>query len=107
MAKALRGDLLIDLWRDRILGFEKSGLSERVYCQKTGIGYSTFKKWGRRLNLEGHSLSSHRMENLIPVSISGEPPRIEVKLREGDELCFQGVWDWSEVFNSLQILLKR
>ena len=37
-------------WRSVILGHEKSGLSQRSYCEKHDLAHSTFTYWKRKLN---------------------------------------------------------
>ena len=36
-------------WQERIDAFEESGLTAREFCRRSGIAYSTFYLWRRRL----------------------------------------------------------
>jgi transposase len=40
---------LEDLWRQRLLRFERSGLSAVAFCAKEGVSTATFYAWRQRL----------------------------------------------------------
>jgi putative transposase len=40
-----------DQWQTFVDQFEASGLTQRAFCQQTGISYGTFSRWRRQLKV--------------------------------------------------------
>ena len=38
-----------DFWQQQMLGWSKSGLSQKTYCSQEGLTLSTFSYWRKRL----------------------------------------------------------
>lgn len=52
------------LWRQRILGWQKSGGSQKDFCVRHGLKLATFQYWRRKLKTEPPSGSRLR---LVPI----------------------------------------
>ena len=54
-------------WRDHIDGWQRSGLSQREYCARSGLCLSTFSLWRRRLATSQPRSSVTSVVDLVPV----------------------------------------
>lgn len=60
-----------DLWTDRILAFQKSGLSRKDWCQQNEIPQSTLSYWIRKAQLETHEMG------IIPDPVFAKLPEVQ------------------------------
>lgn len=44
-------------WAAQIAAFERSGLSQRAFCETRGLSKSTFAKWRRRVQADATALA--------------------------------------------------
>jgi transposase len=69
---------LQDLWRQRLLRFERSGLSAVAFCAKEGVSAPSFYAWRRRLQPPGEQAA-----HLVPVRVLPAAAPVEVVLPGG------------------------
>src|SRR5262249_25174824 len=69
---------LEDLWRQRLLRFERSGLSAVAFCAKEGVSAPSFYAWRRRLQLPAPQAA-----RLVPVRLLRAAAPVEVVLAGG------------------------
>jgi len=84
-------------WRGQQQKWEKSGLSQRAYCEGAGINWSSFDYWRRQvLAMPKKSVKSKPVSApadkplaLVPVQVRAITPRGNVLLRSpsGWEIC--------------------
>ena len=67
-----------DIWQEHISNWRRSTLSQKEYCQRNDISFSSFGYWRGRLN----RLAKPR-NKLIPVAVSQPAPVIAVFLPGG------------------------
>ena len=69
-------------WRELIDEWSRSGLGQREFCHRHGVGYSTFGKWKKRILSSGDRLEPEFIEmKLPPGSAAGWD--VELELGEG------------------------
>ena|ERR1700728_1226220 len=79
---------LEDLWRDRLLRFERSGLSAVAFCAKESVSTATFYAWRLRLRhlpdeqATGPSRPADGAARLVPVRLLPAAP-VEVLVPGG------------------------
>jgi hypothetical protein len=74
-----RPDLALeDLWRQRLLRFERSGLSAVAFCAKEGVSAPSFYAWRRRLQT-----STEPVARLVPVRLLPAAAPVEVVVPGG------------------------
>ena len=78
-------------WSKHQHDWQASGLTQRAYCQREGLGYSTFGAWRQRLDPDYKATSSLTPTSrpspqltMVPVSITAS--RVTV------DLCSPGGW---------------
>jgi len=64
-----------DFWQQQMIGWSKSGLSQKTYCSQEGLTLSTFSYWRKRLK---SSRSSCGKLIKVPLSSYGASVRIVV-----------------------------
>ena len=69
---------LEDLWRQRLLRFERSGLSAVAFCAKEGVSAPSFYAWRRRLQPTAAPVA-----RLVPVRLLPNAAPVEVVLPGG------------------------
>ncbi len=52
-------------WEQRVAAWKASGLTQKQYCAREGIGFSSLRYWASRSYREGKKLT------LVPVRVSG------------------------------------
>ena len=52
-------------WEQRVAAWKASGLTQKQYCAREGIGVSSLRYWASRSHREGKKLT------LVPVRVSG------------------------------------
>jgi hypothetical protein len=62
----------ITFWSSAVHAWEKSGLTQREFCQNQGLGTSTFRYWKKELAVA--KKSKIQQQELIPVAISVSDP---------------------------------
>jgi hypothetical protein len=60
------------VWRGRVEAWRKSGLSQRVFCERNQLALSTFQLWLRRLKSQGSG--GLACVEIVPVSLSRIQP---------------------------------
>jgi hypothetical protein len=81
-------------WSKHQQDWQASGVTQRAYCQREGLGYSTFGAWRQRLNTDPIDQSAQPASlpkprpspqlTMVPVNVAA--PRMTV------ELCSPGGW---------------
>jgi transposase len=71
-------------WQRLVAGWERSGLTQEVYCARHGISVGSLQRW-RRIFAEDavpSSLTSSLVSEFVPVTLVGEPatPTAELTL---------------------------
>lgn len=65
-------------WQGLVSGWERSGLTQAVYCERQGISLSSLQRWRRIFAqdaVEGDGSSAARPESaFLPVTLVGDPP---------------------------------
>ncbi|OYV93034.1 MAG: hypothetical protein B7Z60_09860 [Ferrovum sp. 37-45-19] len=61
-------------WEQRVVGWKASGLTQKEYCAREGIGFSSLRYWASRSRREGKKLT------LVPVRMS-TGGKVEVVIR--------------------------
>jgi hypothetical protein len=54
-------------WRGHVEGWQRSGLSQRVYCKRCGLSLSTFTLWRQRLQAAGPGFRSAPRVEIVPL----------------------------------------
>jgi hypothetical protein len=57
-----------DRWESIIRGWPESGLSQREYCLRKSLSYSTFRYWYRRLGFGNAQTEASRRIRVVEVS---------------------------------------
>ncbi|MBW8028968.1 MAG: hypothetical protein GJU67_04230 [Ferrovum sp.] len=52
-------------WERRVSEWKASGLTQKEYCAREGVGFSGLRYWAARLHREGKKLT------LVPVRVAG------------------------------------
>lgn len=52
-------------WERRVADWKASGLTQKEYCAREGVGFSSFRYWASRAHREGKKLT------LVPVRVTG------------------------------------
>jgi transposase len=82
---------LEDLWRQRLLRFERSGLSAVAFCAKEGVSPPSFYAWRRRLQPPAEQAAHLVPVRLLPAAAPVEmllPGGIVLRLAPGCDLDF-------------------
>ena len=80
---------LQDLWRQRFLRFERSGLSALAFCAKEGVSTPSFYAWRRRLShppaepVVRPALPPADAARLVPVHVLSGAAPVEILLPGG------------------------
>jgi transposase len=80
---------LDDLWRQRLLRFERSGLSAVAFCAKEGVSAPSFYAWRRRLRHQPAEHAARKdqppadVARLVPVRILPTTAPVELVLPGG------------------------
>lgn len=74
-------------WKERIEQWERSGLSQRKFCEERKLAVSTFQWWRSKLR-RGESESS--APSFLPLALSASTASIEVELRSKTRLRLEG-----------------
>ena len=79
------------LWRQRLLRFERSGLSAVAFCATEGVSAPSFYAWRRRLRRRtapsAHPAESADLARLVPVRIL--PAAVPVELLLADDIVLR------------------
>jgi hypothetical protein len=85
-----RPDLALqDLWRQRLLRFERSGLSAVAFCAKEGVSTPSFYAWRRRLchppaePVVHPAVAPAAAARLVPVQVLPAAAPVEILLPGG------------------------
>jgi len=82
---------LEDLWRQRFLRFERSGLPAVAFCAKEGVSAPSFYAWRRRLQPPGEQAARLVPVRLLPAAVPVEvvlPGGLVLRLMPGCDLDF-------------------
>jgi transposase len=63
-------------WQRLVAGWERSGLTQEVYCARHGISVGSLQRW-RRIFAEDAVLGSRAgspVSEFVPVTLVGDPP---------------------------------
>jgi len=92
-----RDERKLAYWRGQQQNWKQSGLSQRAYCERAGISWSSFDYWRRQvLAMPKKSVKSKPVSApvakplaLVPVQVRGAIPRAGFVLRSpsGWEIC--------------------
>jgi transposase len=69
------------LWQQRLLRFERSGLSVSAFCDREGFSTPSFYAWRRRLRLD--SPAAPDGPRFLPVRVLAAAPPVELVLPSG------------------------
>jgi len=78
-------------WRQRVAQWQRSGLSQEVFCQRHGVAYSTFQAWRRRL----HERSALDVRGAQPEAESVGRAFIPVRVKRSGEPVESAQRDWA------------
>lgn len=68
-----------EIWQEHMNGWEKSGLSQKAYCNEQGIKLATFGLWRKRLRaLEQKRISFIKTSSRVPEE--GTPRSVVLQL---------------------------
>ncbi|TSJ82531.1 hypothetical protein [Chitinimonas sp. BJB300] len=74
-------------WTQRHEDWQRSGLSQRAYCQREGLSFPSFDYWRRRTRASVHVVpttalpqTTHQL-TLVPVQLDVAPCRGDIHLR--------------------------
>ncbi len=70
-------------WAQLMIAYEESGLSQQRFCQKHGLGYSTFGKWKKRLSNPTHFPEADWIEMTPTEPVSPSHWDVELTLGAG------------------------
>ena len=74
-------------WQRLVAGWERSGLTQKVYCARHGISVASLQRW-RRI-FEGDATPQPRVTSpvseCVPVTLVGEPGTPTAELLQIDE----------------------
>jgi len=62
----------INFWSAAVQAWERSGLTQREFCQNQGLCFSTFKYWKK--DLSGIEPVLNQAQELVPIAISIKNP---------------------------------
>ena len=71
-------------WFEHVENWQRSGLSQKVFCQQQQLGLASFQRW-RRIVTRADPLTSASRPAFLPVHIA-EPSSSSLTLLLGDEL---------------------
>jgi hypothetical protein len=80
---------LVDLWRQRLMRFERSSMSAVAFCVKEGVSTPSFYAWRQRLRQTPAQQATHPtvppadVAHLVPVHVLPAAAPVEVVLPGG------------------------
>ncbi|MPZ45732.1 MAG: hypothetical protein GEV05_20550 [Betaproteobacteria bacterium] len=78
------------LWARRIEQWKRSGKTQREFCARQSIAISTFQWWRARLSRSGATSGQALFVPLPVMSATEAVSAIEVELRSGTRMRFEG-----------------
>ena len=89
----------VDFWRGHFAAWQRSGLSQRAYCDRHGLSYSAFGYWRGRVRETSFQPPPTFVPALVapPAAAPAGPPgrigSVEVRLCHGRSLVLAGDFD--------------
>ena len=69
------------LWKERIEGWQSSGLSQREYCAREELSHSSFNWWRRRIKTSTQPVQNVQRMTLVPVPMASPQTIGEVTVK--------------------------
>jgi transposase len=61
-------------WQRLVAGWERSGLTQEVYCARHGISVGSLQRWRRIFEEETVPRPRAPVSEFVPVTLIGDPP---------------------------------
>jgi len=79
-------------WRKLVRAFERSGLEQKIFCERQGVPLNSFKYWLYKLRREERAQSTALVQVQMPAAM-GVPSQLEAGLPSGVVLRFSSGTD--------------
>ena len=94
-----------DFWLEHVKQWELSNLSQKTYCNQSGISYGTFVYWrGQRLLESGQSKPRQFLPVEVKQSQSDASQSVKIKLITGNVVCIPTSIGIPEVAKLIRLL---
>jgi len=78
-----------DIWSGRMASWERSGLSRRAWCNRSGVNVHTFDYWRRRLREAPTPRKRKARTELVPIRVSAPSAAAPVELVLPSGVCLR------------------
>jgi len=77
-------------WKTHVAAYEQAGMSLVAYAKQHGLCRRNLGRWRQRLRPQAAAPLALVPLRVVGTPASGEPPRLELRLRTGHALRFEG-----------------